>query len=110
MVYLGSTFSLQMIPRENCKVCIEWITPHEANQILGTDDDYISCVGHQSTADVLSEMLNRHVVMNRTRQGITYGDILIVGQLISGRLPEGCTVLPKDAVFTFVKVTLQEDL
>lgn len=108
MVYLGSTFSLQMIPRENCKVNVEWITPQEANQILGDDDNYISCVGHQSTADVLSDMLDRQIVMNRTRQGIGYDDILVVGQLVSGRLPEGCTQLPDDAVFTFVKVTLQK--
>lgn len=106
MIYLGSTFSLQMIPRENCSVVVEWITPEEANQILG-GDDFVCTVGHASTAIVLSDMLGRHIEMNRIRSSLGYDDILVVGQLVSGRLPEGCTTLPDDAVFTFVKVTLQ---
>ena len=105
MVILGSTFSLQMIPRENCNVNVEWITPEEANRWL--DQGFLCAVGHESTAAVLSDMLRRHIEMNRIRSSMSYDDVLIVGQLISGRLPEGCTKLPDDAEFAFVKVTLR---
>ena len=105
MVYLGSTFSLQMIPREGVCINVKWITPQETKDILA--NGYMSLVGHQSTADVLSDMLGMSITMNRVRQGLTYDDILVVGQLVSGRLPEGCTTLPEDAEFAFAKVTLQ---
>lgn len=105
MVILGSTFSLQMIPRENCSINVEWITPEEANRWL--DQGYLNTVGHANTATILSNMLGRHIEMNRIRNSMTYGDVLIVGQLIGQRLPEGCTELPDGVEFTFVKVTLQ---
>ena len=107
MVILGSTFSLQMIPRENCSINVEWITPEETNEWL--DQGFLSAVGHESTAAVLSDMLGRHIEMNRIRSSMSYDDVLIVGQLVSGRLPEGCTTLPADVEFTFVKVTLQRN-
>lgn len=77
MIYLGSTFSLQMVPREGACINVEWITPQETKDILA--NGYMSLVGHQSTADVLSDMLGMSITMNRVRQGLTYDDILVVG-------------------------------
>ena len=106
MIILGSTFSLQMLPKDaNCNLSVEWISKEEASNLLA--NEYISAVGHESTAAALSILLGRNVQMNRIQARLTNEDILIVGQLVSGRLPEGCTTLPEDAKFAFAKVTLQ---
>ena len=107
MLIFGSTFSLQMIPRENCSVNVEWITPEEVNDLLD-NNEWLCTVGHESTAMILNKLLGREdIFMNRIRSSMGYDDTLLVGQLIGQRLPEGCTELPEGIEFTFVRVTLQ---
>lgn len=107
MLIFGSTFSLQMIPKENSALIVEWLTPEAANDLLNTND-WLCAVGHESTAMILNKILGRDdIVMNRIRATMGYDDTLLVGQLIGQRLPEGCTELPEGIEFTFVKVTLQ---
>ena len=96
-----------MIPRENCSVNVEWITPEEVNDLLD-NNEWLCTVGHESTAMILNKLLGREdIFMNRIRSSMGYDDTLLVGQLIGQRLPEGCTELPEGIEFTFVRVTLQ---
>lgn len=107
MLIFGSTFSLQMIPRENCSVNVEWITPEEVNDLLD-NNEWLCTVGHENTAMILNKLLGRDdIFMNRIRSSMGYDDTLLIGQLIGQRLPEGCTELPEGIEFTFVRVTLQ---
>jgi hypothetical protein len=60
-----------------------------------------SAIGHQSTADVLSKLLDMEIPVNRTEIKLKRGDILIVFQLAT-RLPEG-QVLSKEEVMELYK-------
>jgi hypothetical protein len=49
---------------------------------------FVSGVGHQATADYLSELLSIHCPFNRNRIAMQTGDLAIVLRLLC-RLPEG---------------------
>ena len=63
------------------------ITLEEAKEII-EDKDVLSAVGHQSTADVLTSLLEREVPMNRITFKQEGGQSAIVLKL-NGRIPEG---------------------
>jgi len=51
-------------------------------------DGFVSAVGHEATAQVITTKLNIPVQVNRINIKLVPGDVLIVFQLLS-RLPEG---------------------
>ncbi|SNX54177.1 hypothetical protein SAMN05660242_1812 [Thermoanaerobacterium sp. RBIITD] len=55
---------------------------------------------------VLSDMLGLDVPCNRINVHLTPDDVLVVSQLVGGRLPEGSTKLPDGFSFQFVKVSI----
>ena len=65
-----------------------------------------SCVGHADIAAVLGEILGCLVPANRVSVSLSSGDILVVGQYVGPRLPEGCSVLPEGAKIEWYEVTL----
>lgn len=90
--FLLNAFSLQMID-----------TPCD---VSFTDVDTLpsgltSAVGHPDTAKVLG------VECNRMNVHLSKGDVAYVAQLMGGRLPEGCTTLPKGFTFKFIKVEVK---
>ncbi len=93
-VYLSNAFSLQMVnDYKGCEIEIENISIEELKEILKIVK-FISVIGHEDTARVLSGLLNVEVPHNRESIKLTTKDILIVAQVVGGRLPEGCTSLP----------------
>lgn len=105
MICLTNAFSLQMLDLE--KVSLVKVTPltvQEVKELLG--NGFISAVGHQDTAGILSGILEVNVPFNRINVTLTHGDVLIVAQLTGGRLPEGSTTLPEGFSFKFLKVEL----
>ena len=96
MIYVANAFSLGMIPADHlpCVRMVATVRPVLAGL------EWTSCVGHADTAAVLG------VPMARLSVRLSPGDTLFVAQLVGGRLPEGCTVLPHGARFDWVKVTL----
>ena len=54
-------------------------------------DQFVSAIGHQTTADLLSQLLHIQVPMNRTQIAMQTGDVALVFRL-KKRPPEG-TVL-----------------
>ena len=105
MIYLANSFSLQMLDLEkHSLVEVTPLTMQEVKELL--DSDFVSAVGHQDTAGVLTTLLGVDIPFNRINVTLTPGDSLVVAQLIGGRLPEGSTTLPEGFSFKFLKVEL----
>ena len=56
-----------------------------------------SVVGHADTAAVFSAVLVRPVAVNRVSVQLDHDVLLLIGQYIGPRLPEGATTLPEGA-------------
>jgi len=89
-IYIANAFSLNMLPgiSKEYTIYIREATLEEVKQILNTELEVISAVGHQATATVLSQLLGKEIPTNRITIQITIDDILIVFQLLA-RLEEG---------------------
>lgn len=105
MNYLTNAFSLQMLDLEKVNTIVTTpLTEEEVKKILSKG--FVSAVGHQDTAGVLTTLLGVDIPFNRINVTLTPGDSLVVAQLIGGRLPEGSTTLPEGFSFKFLKVEL----
>jgi len=87
MVYLSNAFSLSMLKQFPTSLHIKEVGIEEVKELL-TSNSFVSAVGHQATADLLTKLLNIQVTFNRIPIQLSPGDILIVFQL-SIRLEEG---------------------
>jgi len=104
-IYLANAFSLQMLDlNEKIRVEISPITPEKAKTILS--GGFISVIGHQDTANVVSNILEIKIPMNRISLSLKKEDILIVAQIVGGRLPEGSTTLPAGVQIQFMEVRI----
>ena len=82
MVYLTNAFSLTMIQSFPVTIEINEISETEVKNIL---DKFVSAIGHESTAQLLSSKLNKEITFNRISITLTAEDILIVAQLMGPR-------------------------
>lgn len=87
MKYIGNAFSLAMIKNVPAVIKIDEISIEDAKRLLAPGD-FVSAVGHESTADILTRLLGLDIKFNRINISLDKGDMLIVFQLL-GRLPEG---------------------
>ena len=99
MLYLANAFSGQMIPN-SCIFSKKPMTLDNVKEML-TSMPWKSCVGHDDTAAVLTDMLGVEVKKERVNVFIKPDDVLIVAQITGGRLPEGATTLPEGFNFEF---------
>lgn len=115
MIYISNAFSLQMQGKNDCstrRVSLDEVKktvlglmpgPYIDRESERDGSDAIvgliaqSCVGHADIAAVLSELVGVEVPTNRVSISLEPGDILVVGQYMGPRLPEGCKTLPADA-------------
>ena len=89
-LYLTNSFSINMLDFEERKVIdvrIVKITEKEVKQWL-ENNEFISAIGHESTAKIISQKLGIEVKPNRIQIKMKEGDIAIVFQLLQ-RLAEG---------------------
>jgi len=99
-----------MLPSNDvATVKFEKISLEEARNLLKRDEIFVSAVGHEGTAEILGNLLDRGVLFNRIAISLLdSNDILIVFQL-KGRLPEG-KILQEDEIkkleYTFYKISL----
>jgi hypothetical protein len=98
-IYLSNAFSLNMLNLKPeipvpVRLFVRPITLERVKSLL--ELGFESVVGHQSTAEILSNLLGIEVPVNRVAIKLQSGDILIVFQL-SVRLAEG-QVLSKEEV------------
>lgn len=103
--YLANAFSLQMLDlNQKIGVEISPITAEKAKKILS--NGFISAIGHNDTANVVSNILETEISMNRISLSLTKFDTLIVAQIVGGRLPEGSTTLPEGFQMQFMEVRI----
>jgi len=93
MLYLGNAFSLGMLYHDDTTLKVYGADLITVKGLLQSRE-WQSCVGHQSTADLLSSLLDTHIPFNRTNVKLQKGDVIIVFQLMQ-RLEEG-KVLSKE--------------
>lgn len=105
---LCNAFSLQMLDLDCAnKVHIRPLSQTETAVILRLRKGFESAIGHESTADVLSNKLKLEVKTNRANIKLDGDTELIVAQFVGGRLPEGATTLPDNMQIKFVLVRLE---
>ncbi len=88
-IFLANAFSLGMLeasPGNPLTLRVRVLSLEEARSLL--EKGFVSAVGHQATADVLSALLGIQVEPNRVAITMREGDALVVFQL-KVRLEEG---------------------
>jgi hypothetical protein len=105
MLYLSNAFSLNMIDQHSGSIEFHNHDVNHIKQILG-NRNWVSVVGHQDTANLLSGMLGTEVAFNRQSLKLAQGDQLIVAQYSGARLPEGATELPEGATVKWFMLSL----
>lgn len=106
MYVLANAFSLSMIGTAggSATLEIELLTPERARELLHRNS-WRSIVGHADTAAVFGQVLDLPVVANRETYRMGDRDVLIVGQYVGPRLPEGATELPVGARIEWYRVS-----
>ena len=96
MVYIANAFALSMIDIEEKETIlrVKELSKEEVKAIL--KEGFVSAIGHQSTAEILSQLLDIPIPFNRVQIKITPNDKLIVFQLLT-RLEEG-KILSKEEI------------
>ncbi|MFZ8861914.1 MAG: STIV orfB116 family protein [Thermocrinis sp.] len=98
MIYLCNSFTLSMISPSLLEggaiIKASPISLGEVKALL--KEGFVSAVGHESTARVLSSLLGTDVPFNRAQISIKEGDVIVSFQFLV-RLPEG-KVLGDDEV------------
>jgi hypothetical protein len=90
-LYISSAFSPNMLPLEvgqSATVKITKITSETAAALVAQAAEFISAVGHEGTAQLLSAQLKRNVPINRISITLYPADKLIIA-VPAQRLPEG---------------------
>ncbi len=93
-----------MIPFETAEIQAKfsWVSKEEVMTA-----EFESIVGHQDTANILSNELGKEVKFNRISVELKAGDILYVATFNKKiRLPEGATTLPEGVEFVYQKVEI----
>ena len=79
-VYLTNAFSLNMLKPQKGELDFKPVSLDEAKKILDTQE-VISYISHQSTAQVLKELLNKEIEFNRKNLVLEDGDTVLVFQV-----------------------------
>jgi hypothetical protein len=102
-VFIGNAFSLQMVD-DFSVIATRPLSTEDVKNLINKFG-FISCIGHQDTANVVSNLLGLDIPMNRVSIKLeSDDDILIVAQVVGGRLPEGATTLPAGVEIKFIEV------
>lgn len=101
---LANAFSLNML-KGDATLQVRKVSVEEARALLAPG--FVSAVGHQDTANILTDLLGVPVAANRTNVALGPGDKVLVAQYRGPRLPEGATRLPEGAIIEFFLVVVE---
>lgn len=87
MRYIASAFSLSMLGGEEGVIRVSKFTVEDAVEWL-QKGKAVSAIGHEGTAQIVSEILGVEVPANRVMIKLDHGDEVLVFQLLQ-RQPEG---------------------
>lgn len=108
MIYITNAFSIQMLgDRIDTMVKFKTMTIADVKSYL-ENNYFVSAIGHDDTANVVSNLLGREIPMKRISINLTSNDILIVAQFMGGRLPEGASTLPEWMSIKFIGVSISD--
>jgi Domain of unknown function (DUF1874). len=96
-LFLANAFALSMLSADTATIAVQ-VVPIDLVRELLASREFINAVGHQSTAELLSQLLDMPIEMNRIEIKLERGDELIVFQLMV-RPPEG-KVYTKEELLT----------
>ena len=96
-LFLANAFALSMLRADTATIAVQ-VVPIDLVRELLASREFINAVGHQSTAELLSQLLDMPITANRIEIKLEQGDELIVFQLMV-RLPEG-KVYTKEELLT----------
>jgi hypothetical protein len=88
MIYVSNSFSLSMLTNFPACLRVREVSLEDVKKLLSCESNFVSAVGHQATADLLTKLLNIQIPFNRVQISLNSNDILIVFQLQT-RLEEG---------------------
>lgn len=100
-----NAFSLNMVTTPSGKLRWKTLETREAMILLG-NNDWVSAVGHASTAAVFSAVLGVGIPTCRSTISLDVDTQLLVGQYTGPRLEEGVTTLPEGATIKWMIVRL----
>jgi len=106
-VILSNAFSLGMLSTQDSIIRVKEINLEDVKTLLNAD--FMSVVGHQSTADILTKLLKINVPVNRASVKLTEKDKLIVFQILT-RLEEGRVLTENEVLSLPTKFYLVEFL
>jgi len=99
-MYLSNAFSINMFKPEDYRVNLRPLSVEEAREMLG--QDFVSCVGREDTARVISGILGIEVPVNRVNVELDPdSDYMVVAQYSGPRLEDGAVELPDGAKIEF---------
>lgn len=100
--YISNAFSLNMLPKnkmpsgKSCQITFQTLTLEDVQAHL--ESKYISIVGHENTALLLTKLTGHPIPFNRQSLTLKFPkDRLIVAQYAGPRLEEDAMALPKGA-------------
>ena len=96
-ITICNAFSINMLTSDFNLITFKKVSLNEARDILSHYFHVVSAVGHTDTAAVFSDQLKMDIPVNRHNVVFDDNDVLLIGQLKGGRLPEGTTTLPDNA-------------
>lgn len=96
--YLGNAFSLGMLSKLPQAFLVKEASLEELK-----NTEFISAIGHETTARVLSKLLGREVPYNRISIQLNTGDTLYVFQIMQ-RLEEGKILTEEEIQFLPYKI------
>lgn len=101
-VFVSNAFALSMLDRAAQLSSPRSPIPIDVNRVkdilFNPDNKVVSVVGHADVAAQLSNITGVDLPVNRVSIKLTEGDVLLVGQYVGPRLPEGTTTLPEGSV------------
>jgi len=87
MKVVGNAFSVNMLDESRILV-FKRITTKEVISEICMEKELVSIVGHEGTANLISQVLGREIQVNRVQYKLKAGDILYVC-VVKQRLEEG---------------------
>lgn len=94
MLYLLNSAILPLKEGEKYLIKAKEITIQEAKELV-TKEQFTSAIGHQATAELLSNILGINIPMNRISIKVTHGD-KILAFMLKQRLAEGVVIKTAD--------------
>ena len=86
VLYIANAFSLSMLNKKNV-LMIDEVSPEYVKELLSINK-FTSAIGHESTAQLLTQLLGVEIKAKRIAIKLNERDTVIVFQLMT-RLPEG---------------------